>query len=183
MSASHIRRSSQGAHMHATHVRSFMHLTTIATSMLAWSSSAAPQASRASQGVGHVDPAYFSELRWRSIGPPRSGYVSAPAGVPGDATTYYAGMPEGGVWRTTNGGTTWKPIFDEARVAGVGAVAVAPSAPATVYVGTGDRSGWSFTPGNGVYKSTDGGKTWSGSGLRGSQCIAAIIVSPRDPNT
>src|SRR5215470_3198645 len=69
------------------------------------------------------------DLHWRSIGPPRSGYVSAPAGVPGDPTTYYIGLPEGGVWKTTNGGTTWKPIFDDVRVASIGAVAVAPSDP------------------------------------------------------
>ena len=130
-----------------------------------------------------VDSAYFAELRWRSIGPPRSGYVSAPAGVPGDPTTYYAGMPEGGIWKTTNAGNTWKPVFDDVRVASVGAVAVAASEPNTVYAGTGDRSGWSFTPGKGVYKSTDGGKTWSSAGLQGSQYIAAIVVSPRDANT
>src|SRR5437764_15469751 len=94
-----------------------------------------------------VDPSYFAGLRWRSIGPPRSGYVSAPAGVPGDPTTYYAGLPEGGVWKTTNGGTTWKPIFDEVHIASIGAVAVAPSDPKVVYVGTGNPSGWSFTNG------------------------------------
>src|SRR6266480_4167585 len=76
-----------------------------------------------------VNPAAFAELKWRSIGPPRSGYVSAPAGVPGDPTTYYVGLPEGGVWKTTNAGTTWKPVFDEVRIASVGAVAVAPSDP------------------------------------------------------
>jgi len=124
----------------------------------------------------HADSAYFAELRWRSIGPPRSGYVSAPAGVPGDPTTYYAGMPEGGIWKTTNAGNTWKPIFDDVHVASVGAVAVAASEPNTVFAGTGDRSGWSFTPGKGVYKSTDGGKTWSSAGLRGSQYIAEIVV-------
>ena len=117
--------------------------------------------------LAHADSAYFAELRWRSIGPPRSGYVSAPAGVPGDPTTYYAGMPEGGIWKTTNAGNTWKPVFDDVRVASVGAVAVAASAPNTVYAGTGDRSGWSFTPGKGVYKSTDSGKTWNSAGLRG----------------
>src|SRR5262245_40499552 len=86
-----------------------------------------------------MNPSYFADMRWRSIGPPRSGYVSAPAGVPGDPTTYYAGMPEGGVWKTSNGGTTWKPVFDAGRVASVGAVAVAPSAPNVVSVGTGSQ--------------------------------------------
>src|SRR5262249_38686939 len=125
-----------------------------------------------------VDPSYFGGLKWRSIGPARSGYVSSPAGVPGDPTTYYAGMPEGGVWKTTNGGTTWKPIFDDVHVASVGAVAVAPSNPRVVYVGTGNQSTWSFTPGNGIYKSTDAGKTWTNIGLPDSQYIGGIVVDP-----
>jgi photosystem II stability/assembly factor-like uncharacterized protein len=127
-----------------------------------------------------VNPSFFDELRWRSIGPPRSGYVSAPAGVPGDPTTYYAGMPEGGVWKTTNGGNTWKPIFDDVHVASIGAVAVAPSDPKIVYVGTGNQSGWSFTVGKGVYKSIDGGKTWMNIGLSASQYIGGIVVDPRN---
>jgi photosystem II stability/assembly factor-like uncharacterized protein len=127
-----------------------------------------------------VNPSYFGELRWRSIGPPRSGYVSAPAGVPGDPTTYYAGMPEGGVWKTTNGGVTWKPIFDDVHVASVGAVAVAPSDPKIVYVGTGNQSGWSFTIGKGIYKSADAGKTWTNIGLPASQYIGGIVVDPRN---
>jgi hypothetical protein len=129
-----------------------------------------------------ANAAFFNELRWRSIGPPRSGYISAPAGVPGDPTTYYVGMPEGGVWKTTNAGTTWKPIFDSVRVPSIGAVAVAPSEPNTVYVGTGNQSGWSFTPGDGINKSTDAGRTWSNIGLRESQYIGAIVVDPHDAN-
>src|SRR5207253_3460977 len=134
-------------------------------------------------GAQQTSPSYFAELRWRSIGPPRSGYVSAPAGVPGDPTTYYVGLPEGGVWKTTNGGTTWKPIFDEVHVASVGAVAVAPSDPKIVYVGTGYQSGWSFSVGKGMYKSIDGGRTWTESGLPASQYIGGIIVDPRSANT
>src|SRR3954470_2880981 len=130
-----------------------------------------------------LNPSAFADLRWRSIGPPRSGYVSAPAGVPGDPTTYYVGLPEGGVWKTTNGGTTWKPIFDQVRVAGVGAVAVAPSDPNVIYVGTGNQSGWSFTLGKGMYKSTDAGRTWTSIGLARSQYIGGILVDPHNPNT
>jgi hypothetical protein len=92
-------------------------------------------------------------------------------------------MPEGGVWKTTNAGTTWKPIFDDVRVASVGAVAVAPSDPNVVYVGTGNQSGWAFTIGKGVYKSTDAGKTWANVGLSSSQYIGAIVVDPRNANS
>jgi len=127
-----------------------------------------------------VNPSYFGDLKWRSIGPPRSGYISAPAGVPGDPTTYYAGMPEGGVWKTTNGGVTWKPIFDDVHIASVGAVAVAPSNPNVVYVGSGSQTGWSFTTGKGVYKSTDAGKTWTNVGLPKSQYIGGVVVDPRN---
>jgi photosystem II stability/assembly factor-like uncharacterized protein len=130
-----------------------------------------------------VNPSYFSGMRWRSIGPARSGYVSAPAGVPGDPTTYYVGLPEGGVWKTSNGGTTWKPVFDDLHIASIGAVAVAPSDPKVVYVGTGNQSGWSFTTGKGVYKSTDAGKSWTAVGLEASRYIGAIVVDPRNANT
>ena len=137
----------------------------------------------ATNSANTTNSAFFSDMRWRSIGPPRSGYISAPAGVPGDPTTYYIGTPEGGVWKTTNAGTTWKPIFDDVHVPSIGAVAVAPSEPNTVYVGTGNQSGWSFTPGDGVYKTTDGGRTWRNIGLRTSQYIGAILVDPRNANT
>src|SRR3954467_7477826 len=133
------------------------------------------------QAQPQVNPAAFAELKWRSIGPPRSGYISAPAGVPGDAATYYVGLPEGGVWKTTNAGNTWKPIFDDVHVASVGAVAVAPSDPNVIYVGTGNQSGWSFTVGKGIYKSTDAGRTWNATGLPRSQYIGSIVVAPPDP--
>src|SRR5205809_7069193 len=116
-------------------------------------------------GARQSNSSYFGGMRWRSIGPSRSGYVSSPAGVPGDPTTYYAGMPEGGVWKTTNGGVTWQPIFDAVHVASIGAVAVAPSDPSVVYVGTGNQSGWSFSTGKGIFKSVDAGKTWTNIGL------------------
>jgi photosystem II stability/assembly factor-like uncharacterized protein len=130
-----------------------------------------------------INPSSFGDLKWRSIGPPRSGYISSPAGVVGDPTTYYAGLPEGGVWKSTNAGLTWKPIFDAVRVASVGAVAVAPSDANVVYVGTGNQSGWSFTPGKGIYKSTDAGKTWTNVGLPNSQYIGGIVIDPRTANT
>ncbi len=134
------------------------------------------------QGGGEVPPSDYAGMRWRSIGPYRSGNVYAVAGAPGEPNTYYLGLPEGGVWKTSDGGTVWKPVFDAEHVPSVGAVAVASSDPSVVYVGTGDPSGWSFTPGRGVYKSTDGGKTWSNIGLDRSQYINSILVDPRNPN-
>jgi len=131
----------------------------------------------------NLNPAAFAELKWRSIGPPRSGYVSSPAGVPGDPTTYYVGLPEGGVWKTTNAGTTWKPIFDAVHVASVGAVAVAPSDHDVIYVGTGNQSGWAFTTGKGIYKSTDAGATWTNVGLAASQYIGGIVIDPHHADT
>jgi hypothetical protein len=92
-------------------------------------------------------------------------------------------MPEGGVWKTANGGLTWTPIFDAVGVASIGAVAVAPSDHRVVYVGTGNQSSWSFTTGNGIYKSLDAGNTWTNVGLPGSQYIGAIVVDPRSANT
>ena len=129
-----------------------------------------------------VNPDYYAAMRWRNIGPNRSGYISAVAGIPDDPTTYYIGTPEGGVWKSTSGGTTWKPIFDAQHVPSIGAVAVAPSDHNIVYVGTGNQSGWSFTPGNGVYKSEDAGKTWTSIGLHASGYIGSIIVDPRNPS-
>jgi photosystem II stability/assembly factor-like uncharacterized protein len=130
----------------------------------------------AQQSAGQIDPSLYSAMRWRSIGPNRAGRVAAVTGIPGDPTTYYMGLPGGGVWKTTDGGEVWKPIFDEEHVASVGFVAVAPSNPNIVYVGTGEQ-----TAGNGVYKSTDAGATWTNIGLQDSKFITSVIVDPRNP--
>jgi photosystem II stability/assembly factor-like uncharacterized protein len=129
-----------------------------------------------------VDPNLYSGMRWRLAGPYRSGNVYAVSGVPGDPTTFYLGLPEGGVWKTTDGGTVWKPIFDEEHVPSIGSVAVAPSDSHIVYAGTGDPTGWSFTPGNGMYKSTDAGTTWQKVGLDDTRYLATLLVDPHNAN-
>lgn len=122
------------------------------------------------------DPGLYSGLRWRLLGPFRAGRVTAVAGIAGRPAIYYMATPDGGVWKTTDGGQVWRPIFDEAHVSSVGALALAPSNPDIVYVGTGEE-----TEGDGVYKSTDGGATWANVGLGETHHISSIIVDPRDP--
>jgi photosystem II stability/assembly factor-like uncharacterized protein len=124
-----------------------------------------------------VSPDQYGALRWRSIGPFRAGRVSAVAGVPTEKNVYYIGTPGGGVWKTTDAGQTWSPIFDSEHVASIGAVAVADSNPNLVFVGTGEQ-----TQGDGVYKSTDAGKTWTNIGLQQTHIITGLIVDPMDPN-
>ena len=117
------------------------------------------------------------------IGPFRGGRVIAVSGVTGDATTFYFGAVGGGVWKTTTVGTVWQPIFDSQPIASIGAIAVAPSNPKVIYVGTGEadiRSQICF--GDGVYKSTDAGQTWKNIGLKDSRQIAKIVVDPRNPD-
>ncbi|HXJ45627.1 MAG TPA: hypothetical protein VNK47_03060 [Candidatus Dormibacteraeota bacterium] len=122
-----------------------------------------------------VDPSLYSAMRWRLIGPHRAGRVTSVAGIPGDPAIFYMGTPGGGVWKTTDGGQVWKPIFDSQRVASIGAVAVSPSNPSIVYVGTGEQ-----TPGNGIYKSTDAGTTWTNIGLADTRYISSIFVDPKN---
>jgi len=131
-----------------------------------------------------IDPSLYSGLVWRNIGPFRGGRVSAVSGVIGDPGTFYIGLPLGGVWKTTSAGQTWYPIFDSVKEAScVGAIEVAPSDPNVIYVGMGDLiTGGGINEGNGVYKSTDAGKTWQHMGLDDSRQIPSILVDPHDPN-
>jgi photosystem II stability/assembly factor-like uncharacterized protein len=131
-----------------------------------------------------VDPRLYAALTWRNIGPFRAGRVAAVSGAIGQPGVFYMGLPAGGVWKTTSAGETWYPVFDAVRDASsVGAVEVAPSDPNVVYVGMGDMvTGGAINEGNGVYKSTDAGRTWRHMGLDASKQIPSILVDPRDPN-
>ena len=125
----------------------------------------------------------YAGLEWRMIGPFRGGRVLAVTGVPGDPNTFYFGSVGGGVWKTTNTGVTWTPIFDSQHIASIGAIAVAPSDPKVIYVGSGEadmRSAISF--GDGMYKSTDAGNTWQNIGLRDSRQVGRVLVHPRNPD-
>jgi photosystem II stability/assembly factor-like uncharacterized protein len=131
-----------------------------------------------------IKPELLSGLKWRSVGPFRGGRVSAVSGVIGEPGTFYMGLPLGGVWKTTSGGTTWFPIFDDIKEASsVGAVEVAPSNPNIIYVGMGDLiTGGGINEGNGVYKSVDAGKTWTHLGLDDTKQIPSILVDPHNPD-
>jgi len=130
------------------------------------------------------DPGLLAGMRWRQVGPFRGGRVSAVAGVVGRPGVYYMGAAGGGVWKTVDGGTVWKPIFDHVRVASIGAMAVAPSNAKIIYVGTGNVSdvGGALNEGHGVYRSDDGGHTWHYIGLGKTHHIGAILVDPKNPN-
>jgi hypothetical protein len=131
-----------------------------------------------------IRPELLTGLVWRNVGPFRGGRISAVSGVTGDPGTFYIGMPAGGVWKTTNAGATWWPIFDNVKDAEViGALEVAPSNGSTIYVGTGDLiTGGGIAEGNGMYKSTDAGATWTHIGLEKTKQIPSIVVDPRDAN-
>ena len=128
-------------------------------------------------------PDLSSAMHWREIGPTRAGRARALSGVPSQPNVFYIGFDNGGVWRSTDYGSTWEPLFDQEPTGSIGAIAVAPSDPNVIYVGTGAgiiRP--DLAVGDGVYKSTDAGKTWTHLGLRESQMIAMIDVDPKDPN-
>jgi photosystem II stability/assembly factor-like uncharacterized protein len=130
-----------------------------------------------------VDPALFQQLQWRSVGPFRGGRVLAVTGDPSDPKRFYFGAVNGGVWESDDAGRTWVPIFDAVNVGSIGAIAVAPSNPKVIYVGTGEADMRSdIAQGIGMFRSGDGGRTWQAIGLTDTQQIARIIVDPRNPD-
>jgi len=129
------------------------------------------------------DQQLFGEMRWRCIGPFRGGRTVAISGVAHQPNVFYMAAVNGGVWKTTDFGNTWNPIFDDQPTGSVGALAVAPSDPNVIYVGSGEGlQRPDLATGDGVYKSIDAGKTWTHLGLRDAQQIAAIVVDRKDPN-
>ena len=130
-----------------------------------------------------LDAKTLAGMKWRQIGPFRGGRVVAVSGVPGDPATWYFGGVGGGVWKSTDAGSSWQPMFDEQEISSIGAIAVADSDHNVIYVGTGEacpRGNISY--GDGVYKSTDAGRTWKNMGLRDTRQIGAVIVDPRNPD-
>ena len=139
--------------------------------------------SPATAAPSSVDPSNYQALHWRLIGPFRGGRVLAVTGIPGNDRRFYFGAVDGGVWETKDAGRTWQPIFDHEPVGSIGAIAIAPSLPSTIYVGTGEADMRSdIAQGDGMYKSTDGGAHWTHIGLTDSRQIARVIVDPHDPN-
>ena len=135
------------------------------------------------QQAPHVNPALFSDLRWRNIGPHRAGRTKAAAGVPSQPYMFYIGMVNGGVWKTTDAGRTWNPIFDDQPTGSIGWVSVALSDPDVIYVGSGEGLPRpDLAVGDGIYKSTDAGRTWTHLGLRNAQQIPKIAIDPKNAN-
>jgi len=131
--------------------------------------------------IAQVDEKLLQGMQYRLIGPFRGGRVLTVSGIPGDPQTYYFGAASGGVWKSVDGAAHWSPLFDKEAVASIGSIAIAPSDSNVIYVGTGEgclRGNISY--GNGVYRSNDGGKSWSNMGLRDTQHIPKVLVDPRN---
>jgi photosystem II stability/assembly factor-like uncharacterized protein len=154
----------------------FVAIVALAANLALWPTALA-------QSPGGFDPALFKELRWRMIGPHRASRTKALAGIPDRPFTFFIGVVNGGVWKTTDAGRTWAPIFDDQPTGSIGSIAIAPSHPDVIYVGTGEsQQRPDLATGDGIYKSTDGGRSWTHLGLRDTQQIAHMIVDPRNPD-
>src|SRR5580700_342288 len=144
---------------------------------------APPEKTSANPSEPQFNPRLYQDLQWRCIGPFRGGRTVAATGVPGKPNLFYIGVNNGGVWKSTDTGRTWIPIFDGQPTGSIGALAVAPSNPDVIYVGSGEGLRRpDLSTGDGVYRSTDGGNTWIHLGLRDGQQITNILVDPHDPN-
>ncbi|MBX6332722.1 MAG: hypothetical protein IRY91_12820, partial [Gemmatimonadaceae bacterium] len=136
------------------------------------------------QTARQLDSATLAGFRWRSIGPANmGGRIADIVGIPSPSKTFYVATAAGGIWKTTNAGTTFRPIFEHERVVSMGALAIAPSDTNIIWAGTGEQNTRnSISPGGGIYKSTDGGAHWKLMGLEATQQIARIVVHPTNPN-
>ncbi len=133
--------------------------------------------------AGTVSSQFYGDMKWRMIGPFRGGRAVAVGGVPGSGSTFYFGAVDGGVWKTIDAGTVWKPVFDNQPVASIGALAVSTANPDVIYVGTGESDIRSnLASGAGVYKSVDGGGTWAFAGLGDTRQISKIVIDPTNPD-
>ena len=164
-----------------------VHLITVATCTALFAATALLVARAQGRGQGPAGPQPSSagqSARFEYIGPQSAGRIAAAAGVVGKPGVYYAGAASGGVWKSTDGGTTWKPTFDNESSQAIGALAVAPTNPNIVWAGTGEA--WAVRDmdmmGDGIYKSTDAGETWTNMGLKETGRIGTIIVDPRNEN-
>ena len=155
----------------------------IATVQMVDANAAPATAAAGGESASVVNPRLFAALQWRGIGPYRGGRALAATGIPGDPATFYFGAVAGGVWKTADGGATWLALTDHTAICSVGAIALAPSNHNVIYVGTGEAAPrGDMTYGDGVYKSVDGGKTWSNIGLTDTRQIGALIVDPDNPD-
>jgi photosystem II stability/assembly factor-like uncharacterized protein len=160
-----------------------LRIPTLAAAIALLVPSLAVSQARSASETATIPPATYSALHWRTIGPEGNRF-SAAAGIPGDPLTYYVGAASGGVWKTTDGGTHWAPVFDDEPVQSIGSLAIARSDPNIIWAGTGEgfiRSHISI--GQGVYKSMDAGKTWKLMGLEKTGRIPRVVIDPNDPKT
>ncbi len=167
----------------ATHASPFAARRSVAIAIFWSACTIVPIVAFAQSTTGPIPDAAYAALRWRLVGPSRGGRALAIEGIPGDPSTLYFGAVAGGVWRTRNAGNTWQPMTDGQPFASVGALAIAPSDPNTIYVGSGEADMRSdITYGQGMWKSSDAGAHWQSIGLSDSRQIGRILIDPHNAN-